>query len=282
MIRERRCTTGERPAADPRGQAVPSRSLAPGATASALADLRISPPALRETQLEAGGLDIEPNGAPRLLVAPSLPEAAPIGSRVARAASASCLCAHSGFEDSCPFSRMSVMFTVEREVDRVLLLLRNKIRERGFTQQEVQAKLGWGRSYISQLLMKQKALRLEQLLLILATIGVECRDFFAELYPPLPQPEVPVRYVDAYASARGETPSRAAPAGAGAGDALSDVRDCSELRAVLRAVVGVLVDKGLVTLEEMLTAIRAADPLDRDAPFRIVRSTHRRAKGAKW
>ena len=41
------------------------------------------------------------------------------------------------------------MTTLERELDRVLTLLRNKIRERGFTQLEVQEALGWGRSYIS-------------------------------------------------------------------------------------------------------------------------------------
>ena len=50
-----------------------------------------------------------------------------------------------------------------------------------------------GRSYISQLLTKQKSLRVEQVLLILNVIGVEPRRFFAELYvdgarPGLGQP----------------------------------------------------------------------------------------------
>ena len=71
---------------------------------------------------------------------------------------------------------------VERELERVLTLLRNKIRERGFTQLEVQDALSWGRSYISQLLTKQKSLRVEQVLLILNVIGVEPGEFFAELY----------------------------------------------------------------------------------------------------
>ena len=74
------------------------------------------------------------------------------------------------------------MITVERELDSVLTLLRNKIRERGFTQLEVQEALGWGRSYISQLLTKQKSLRIEQVLLILNVIGVDPSEFFGELY----------------------------------------------------------------------------------------------------
>ncbi len=74
------------------------------------------------------------------------------------------------------------MVTVDPEVDRFLTLLRNKIRERGFTQLQVQEALGWGRSYISQLLTKQKALRVEQVLLILSVIGIEPSDFFQEIY----------------------------------------------------------------------------------------------------
>lgn len=74
------------------------------------------------------------------------------------------------------------MVTVEPEVDRYLTLLRNKIRERGFTQLEVQEALGWGRSYISQLLTKQKALRVEQVLLVLSVIGIDPPEFFQELY----------------------------------------------------------------------------------------------------
>ena len=75
---------------------------------------------------------------------------------------------------------MSIL--LEKEIDRILTLLRNKIRERGYTQLEVQEKLGWGRSYISQLLTKQKTLRVEQILSILETIDVDPREFYAELY----------------------------------------------------------------------------------------------------
>ncbi len=79
------------------------------------------------------------------------------------------------------------MLNIERELDHCLTLLRNKIRERGFTQLEVQEALGWGRSYISQLLTKQKSLRIEQVLLILNVIGIEPTVFFGELYGASPR-----------------------------------------------------------------------------------------------
>ena len=89
------------------------------------------------------------------------------------------------------------MVTVATEIDRYLTLLRNKIRQRGFTQLQVQEALGWGRSYISQLLTKQKALRIEQVLLILGVIDVEPIEFFGEMYamrahcsPGYPSPKV--------------------------------------------------------------------------------------------
>lgn len=74
------------------------------------------------------------------------------------------------------------MKNLDKEIERVLSLLRNKIRERGFTQLEVQEQLHWGRSYISQLVTRQKALRLEQILCILDVIGVSPTEFFGELY----------------------------------------------------------------------------------------------------
>ncbi len=74
------------------------------------------------------------------------------------------------------------MTAIERDLDRWLTLLREKIRERGFTQLEIQEALGWGKSYISQLFRRQKPLRAEQTLLILSVIGVEPGEFFAELF----------------------------------------------------------------------------------------------------
>lgn len=74
------------------------------------------------------------------------------------------------------------MINAQEEVDRMLSMLRNKIRDRGFTQLQVQSDLQWGRSYISQLLTKQKSLRVEQVLQILDVIGIDPSEFFAELF----------------------------------------------------------------------------------------------------
>lgn len=71
---------------------------------------------------------------------------------------------------------------VDKEVDRMLKLLREKIRDQGFTQLKVQQALGWGRTYISQLFRKQKSLRFDQILQILEVIEVDARDFFSEFY----------------------------------------------------------------------------------------------------
>lgn len=79
------------------------------------------------------------------------------------------------------------MINAQEEVDRMLNLLRNKIRERGFTQLKVQADLQWGRSYISQLLTKQKSLRVEQVIQILEVIGIAPAEFFAELFKWSPE-----------------------------------------------------------------------------------------------
>ncbi len=76
------------------------------------------------------------------------------------------------------------MIKIEKEIDGYLTLLRNKIAQQGFTQYEIQETLGWGTSYLSQLLTKQKALRMDQVLSILLVIGVEPEAFFAELYAP--------------------------------------------------------------------------------------------------
>ena len=74
------------------------------------------------------------------------------------------------------------MVNIEREIERYLTLLSNKIRDKGLTQLEVQAQLGWGRSYISQLMTRQKSLRVDQVLSILDVICVEPAVFFEELY----------------------------------------------------------------------------------------------------
>lgn len=74
--------------------------------------------------------------------------------------------------------------SIEYDIERTLVQLRTVIREKGFTQLDVQKELGWGRSYISQLFGRQKAIRLEQILMILKVVNVEPLAFFTEVYRP--------------------------------------------------------------------------------------------------
>jgi len=155
------------------------------------------------------------------------------------------------------FSKIAVkMITVERELDRVLTLLRNKIRERGFTQLEVQEALGWGRSYISQLLTKQKSLRIEQVLLILNVIGVDPSAFFSELYNfgeregapgSFPMPHLSSHGLGGYASDNSEP--RPGPSLEGNFD---------ELRSLVQGLLKLLADKGILGLNEIDNTTRAA------------------------
>lgn len=143
--------------------------------------------------------------------------------------------------------RNTEMPAVDKDVDRVLTLLRNKIRERGFTQLEVQDMLGWGRSYISQLLTRQKALRLEQVLLILGVVGVDPSDFFAELYP-------------GGSAWRGSWPWSAGSGRgreAGAADGQPPGSLC-ELRSLVRGLVGLLIDREVIDVDELSTAVETA------------------------
>lgn len=128
------------------------------------------------------------------------------------------------------------MGTIEHEVNRYLTLLRDKIRENGFTQLEVQEALGWGRSYISQLLTKQKNLRVEQVLLILSVIGIDPRDFFAELYT----------YGSPYPVRR---PSQPVPPGT--------TQALTNLRRELHDLVEILLEKQLISAEDLSAAVEA-------------------------
>lgn len=132
------------------------------------------------------------------------------------------------------------MTNIELHVERCLVLLRNKIREKGFTQMEVQEALGWGRSYISQLLTQQKSLRFEQIFSILRVIGVDPRDFFAELIGRPPQPPAPRRQ-----------PS-------GVGDVLSD-RQLEDLSSLLQGLVELLIEKQVITAAELSATTQVAE-----------------------
>ncbi len=120
---------------------------------------------------------------------------------------------------------------IEPTIDRALTLLKNKIREHGFTQLKVQQRLGWGRSYISQLLIKQKALRLDQVLLILNVVGADPVDFFAELYR--------------------------LPRATGAhGQALADTAESiAEQRRLLGDTVDLLLEKKIIAAEDLVGAV---------------------------
>ncbi len=131
------------------------------------------------------------------------------------------------------------MLTVEPEVDRYLTLLRNKIRERGFTQLEVQETLGWGRSYISQLLTKQKALRVEQVLLVLNVVGIDPREFFQELYAMQLYPGAGRPVADAEEDARLR-------------------RKLENLRAMVHGLADLLLGEQVISAEDLSIAVETA------------------------
>ena len=83
-----------------------------------------------------------------------------------------------------PLHRAAIEAEVGRQVTGVLRLLRGKITESDLTQTAIQDRLGWGRSYISQLFSRAKGLRVDQVLRILGVLGIEAKDFYAELYMP--------------------------------------------------------------------------------------------------
>ncbi len=148
------------------------------------------------------------------------------------------------------------MMRTERELDRVLTLLRNKIRERGFTQLEVQEALGWGRSYISQLLTKQKSLRIEQVLLILNVIGVDPADFFGELYQFPAGADVGGPYGYRRSPAAGAFESAGGAVDGETGEELT--RSFEELQSLMRGLVRLLTTKGLVDADELGDAVNLA------------------------
>ncbi len=148
------------------------------------------------------------------------------------------------------------MRTVERDLDRVLTRLRNVIRERGFTQLEVQEVLGWGRSYISQLLTKQKTLRVEQIVMILNVISVEPKDFWAEIYQfgPFGAAGTTRRRKG---SARASLPSL---------DEATPGADMRRIELLYEGIVNVLKRKDLIATAELADAIARAKSGQADLP----------------
>lgn len=136
------------------------------------------------------------------------------------------------------------MRAVERDIDRVLTLVRHRIREHGFTQLEVQEVAGWGRSYISQLLTRQKSVRVDHVLMILKVIGADPAEFWAEIYQ-----------FGAFAGARHPAGHRgrrhAVPL-----PETEMVTDLRRSRILLEAVVTVLTKNRLITRDEFDDATR--------------------------
>ena len=132
------------------------------------------------------------------------------------------------------------MIAIEREIDRYLTLLRDKIRASRFTQLEIQEALGWGRSYISQFLTKQKTLRLEQVLSILNVIGIEPAAFFGELYGVSP-----------WSGAGGLQPPEASAE-------LPD-QQLARVSELAHGLVDLLVEKKLITAAALAEAVEAQE-----------------------
>ena len=125
---------------------------------------------------------------------------------------------------------------IEEEVDRVLKALRHKIYDQRFTQLEVQEALSWGRTYISQLMTRQKKLRVDQVLSILSVIGIGPREFFAELYQLQPMVEEDRRELE----------------GAVTAEEVEELRqEVAELRRSTRRLVGLLVSKNMISRAEV-------------------------------
>lgn len=73
----------------------------------------------------------------------------------------------------------------EMAKEQTLLLCRYTkalIQEQGFTQLRIQKILGWGRSYISQMLTGRKAVKVEALLQILDVLGIPMPLFFDRFF----------------------------------------------------------------------------------------------------
>jgi len=136
----------------------------------------------------------------------------------------------------------------------MLTLLREKIRQRGFNQLRVQEALGWGRTYISQLLRQQKSLRFDQIMQILHVIEEEPRDFFAEYVRRVERaeggatiPSYPPRPESKGAAIFGLDPFDT-----------DDAIARREVRYMLDRLSHLLVEKGLIRREELESLIRAS------------------------
>ncbi len=142
---------------------------------------------------------------------------------------------------------------VQKEVDRMLKLLREKIRDQGFTQLKVQEALGWGRTYISQLFRKQKSLRFDQILSIIDVVGIPADEFFAEFYG-LSHPEAEGGFY--YYGQPGGRPYSHPQAAPAAPPMAVDAEAFGHLHNTVRALERALLAKGVLDPREIEAAAK--------------------------
>ncbi len=123
---------------------------------------------------------------------------------------------------------------IETQVRKFHTLLEKKIRQRGYEESDVEESLDWETGSIRRLSTGEQELKVEQVLVILAVIGVDQQAFFAELYGLA---------VDV------------SPA------------ELAELKTLVGSVVNLLVKNGVVTADDLMSAVAAQVTAgDRAAP----------------
>ncbi len=74
------------------------------------------------------------------------------------------------------------MQDVDRDLEKLRLLLRKKIEESGLTQTEIQRRCGWDHGSLSKMLISSKTMKVGMVLTLLDVLGVEPGRFFGQLY----------------------------------------------------------------------------------------------------
>lgn len=136
--------------------------------------------------------------------------------------------------------------SVRKEFKRTMELLEEKIKETRGTYREVEKELSWGRSYISGMFRGSKEVRLDQVLLILGAIGIKPSDFYCELYGI---------HQEVHGKHAGDTESKS-------GYRCGAVGGTRKMVATLQIIVRCLVEKNLITVEELTKYVEEEKPRD--------------------
>lgn len=78
--------------------------------------------------------------------------------------------------------------TAKKEADRIIGKLKVAIRLLGFTNREIERRLGYTPSYLTRLFSGQIELRFEHIVDIAQAMGLTADEFFAFAYPPRSDP----------------------------------------------------------------------------------------------